>query len=365
MPRTSVKKKSSTKKRAVARSAKQGKPLKAPESDKPLYIGIDLGTARSVVVASNGQRHWIESYVGYPKDFVARKLLGEGPLFGYEALENRLSLDLSRPLAQGVVHSSTARDEQSVQALIQFLIDLVEPRKGEVLQIAIGVPAAALRSNKLAIREAVAARADKLMVVSEPFAVAYGLGALNNALIIDIGAGTIDFCLMHGTVPTEDDQRSLTTAGDAIDHQLLALLEEKYPKTSFSLEQIREFKEQHGFVRNDGRSVIVEAPVNGRMTAHDITQELMRACRSILPGIIETAADLIARSDPDFQDQVRSNIILAGGGSLIDGIDEAVADGLSEYGPVAVSCVEDPLFCGADGALQLAREMPEEYWQAF
>ena len=32
-------------------------------------VGIDLGTSRSAIVASNGQRAWVESYVGWPKDF--------------------------------------------------------------------------------------------------------------------------------------------------------------------------------------------------------------------------------------------------------------------------------------------------------
>jgi hypothetical protein len=31
---------------------------------------------------------------------------------------------------------------------------------------------------------------------------------------IDIGAGTTDFCVMKGRYPTDDDQRSLTIAGD-------------------------------------------------------------------------------------------------------------------------------------------------------
>jgi len=50
------------------------------------------------------------------------------------------------------------------------------------------------------------------MVVSEPFAVAYGMNLLNNALVIDIGAGTTDFCIMHGTIPSEEDQKTILTA---------------------------------------------------------------------------------------------------------------------------------------------------------
>jgi hypothetical protein len=67
-----------------------------------LYMGIDLGTSRTSVSASNGQRVTIPSYVGYPKDVVSRKLLKRDVLFGDEAIKHRLSLNLYRPLAHGV-----------------------------------------------------------------------------------------------------------------------------------------------------------------------------------------------------------------------------------------------------------------------
>ena len=73
------------------------------KKDNMIHIGIDLGTSRSVVCASNGNRKWVESYVGWPKDFVAKKMLGKSVLFGSEALEHRLALNLSRPLQNGVL----------------------------------------------------------------------------------------------------------------------------------------------------------------------------------------------------------------------------------------------------------------------
>ena len=46
-----------------------------------LYIGMDLGTSRTAISASNGVRESIFSVVGYPKDHVARKLLNKEALF--------------------------------------------------------------------------------------------------------------------------------------------------------------------------------------------------------------------------------------------------------------------------------------------
>src|SRR5262245_58610264 len=68
-----------------------------------LYIGMDLGTSRTSVSASNGVRETVYSYVGYPKDVVSRKLLQKDVLFGKEALQHRKSVNLYKPLEKGVL----------------------------------------------------------------------------------------------------------------------------------------------------------------------------------------------------------------------------------------------------------------------
>jgi len=331
------------------------------KKDKMLYVGIDLGTSRSVVSASNGNRKWVESYVGWPKDFVAKKMLGKRVLFGSEAQEHRLALNLSRPLQNGVIKEGTERDDAAVHELIGHLIELAGVGPDDEVCVAVGVPAEALKVNKIAIRNAVSDHARKMMVVSEPFSVAYGLGALDNAMIIDIGAGTVDFCIMHGTVPTEDDQRSLLVAGDYVDEQLLKLLTEKHPEADFSLNTVRKFKEKHGFVGEPKRRVKVAAPVDGKFTEFDITEEMRKACESPMPAIVETVIDLIAGFDPEFQESVRNNIIVAGGGSQLSGLDNFLGEATKQFESCSFTCISDPLYAGADGALELATDMPEEF----
>ena len=338
-------------------------PPKKKKNNNILHIGIDLGTSRSAVVASNGKRAREQSYVGWPKDFVAKKMLGKSILFGEEALENRLSVHLARPLENGVIRDGTIRDEEAVRELVHHLIEFADPGSAQEIYAAVGVPAEALRVNKEAIRDAVKEYADCLMVVSEPFAVAYGVGVLNNALFIDIGAGTVDFCILHGTMPGEDDQRTLTTGGDFIDQQLLGRLREKYPDASFSETMVRGFKEDYGFVGQSRKRVKVKVPINGVTTPIDITREMQYVCEGIVPAIAETAIDLISVYEPDFQDTVKDNVYLAGGGSQIAGLDEALREALKEYGDFNITVVDDPLFAGAEGALALAMDMPEEYWE--
>ena len=332
-------------------------------ADEKLLVGIDLGTSRSAISADNGKKKWVESYVGWPRDFIARKVVGEPILFGEEAVKHRLSLDMYRPLKNGVIKEGTARDEEAVEELIHHLITLVQSSKNDTkIRAVVGVPAESFKVNKVALKKAVAEFAESLFVVSEPFAVAYGVGALDNAMVIDIGAGTVDFCIMHGTVPVEEDQRTVLTAGDYIDQQLFTFLKERYPEADFNLNMIRRFKEAHSFVGKADKDVEVEIPVEGKSTVHDITEEMKRACESILPAMVESTLELIAKFDPEYQDAIRENIILAGGGSQIHGLAEYLEKAIGEYGPTKVQVVEDPLYGGADGALELAKEMPDEYW---
>ena len=89
---------------------------------------------------------------------------------------------------------------------------------------------------------------------------------------------------------------------------------------------------------------------------------MKRSCESILPAIVESTLELIAKFDPEYQDVIRKNVILAGGGSQIDGLAEYLEKVLSEYGEAKVLVVDDALFSGSDGAHALAQDMPEDYW---
>src|SRR5919198_261159 len=203
-----------------------------------LHVGIDLGTSHSAISASNGARHVVESYVGWPVDVVARKVLKRSVLIGREALDNRTMLDLRRPLERGLIKEGSEKDAAAVHELLRHLLMLagVKPNDPERPQVraVVGVPAEALRVNKQHLRQAMKGIADSLMIVSEPFAVAYGLDALLHTLIIDIGAGTTDFCVMNGRYPTEDEQRTLTHAGDWVDDQLATYVRGQQPEAQFS-----------------------------------------------------------------------------------------------------------------------------------
>jgi rod shape-determining protein MreB and related proteins len=337
------------------------------ETDETLCVGIDLGTSRSSISASNGERHVIDSYVGWPLDMVARKLIQKPFLVGREALDSRSMLDLRRPMERGLIKDGSKKDEEAVQEILQHLITQTGlKQKNETrskVRAVVGVPAEAFRNSKLRLRSAMEGVADSVMLVSEPFAVAYGLEALLHALIIDIGAGTADFCVMQGRYPTEEDQRTLPNAGDSIDEQLLKLVREHHPEAQTSIHMIREWKEKWSFVGEAKQPVLVSVPVKGRATELDITAEMRGACESILAPVCETMLDLLTRVEPEYQSKVRNNVILAGGTSLIVGLSQAIETALAELGGGNATVVKDPVFAGSDGGLAIARDASSSDWE--
>jgi rod shape-determining protein MreB len=329
-----------------------------------LNVGIDLGTSRSAISSSNGDQFVVDSFVGWPADMVARKVLRKDMLIGRDAVDNRTMLDLHRPLEHGLLKEASAKDVEAAQELLRQLLSLVSAKNGgsQPVHAVVGVPAAAMRTNKQHLRNALKGVVDSLMIVSEPFAVAYGLDALLHTMVIDIGAGTTDFCLMQGRYPTDDDQRSLTVAGDSIDTQLQKLVAARYPTASFTIFMVREWKELHSFVGEPTAPVFVTVPVNGVPTRIEITGEMRAACESIVAPIVETMLDLLPRVEPEFQERVRQRVILAGGGALIRNLGPTLEKALERVGGGKVQVMESPAFIGSDGGLAIAKDAQDADW---
>ncbi|MCA8956429.1 MAG: rod shape-determining protein [Planctomycetes bacterium] len=339
----------------------------AKDNDKDhgvLYIGMDLGTSRTAISASNGVRECMFSLVGYPKDHVARKLLGKDVLIGKEAAEKRLSLQFYRPLEKGVLKQDDQKSLKAAADLIRAAIAAARSRKDELIYCVIGAPAQASIRSKEAIIEAARESVDSVMLCSEPFAVAYGLDMLEDALVIDIGAGTADLCRMHGTMPEDADQITIDIAGDAIDEELARLIRESCPGASFSTQMVKDIKERYSFLGDPPERVMVDLPVDGKPTSFDITDSVKAACGIIVPPLIAGLKQLIASFDPEFQHKLRQRVLLAGGGSMIRGLESAIERAMArDMGGGKVIKIEEPIYGGSNGALKIAHDMPKEFWE--
>ena len=93
-----------------------------------LYVGIDLGTYQSTIASSAGSMETIETVVGRPKDPIARNMLKRDVLFGNEALQNKMSCNLYRPMAAGVAQDDEA-NLAAAKAFVTHLIESVGPEE--------------------------------------------------------------------------------------------------------------------------------------------------------------------------------------------------------------------------------------------
>ena len=332
-------------------------------AEEVLYIGIDLGTFRSVMVSSDGHEEEELTVIGTPKDQIAKNFLKRDVLFGEDALKNRLALNLFRPLELGVI-KDTPEDRQFISNFINHLISLSDPEDYDRVIAVIGAPAEASHVDKTAIFDAASGTVNAAMIISEPFAVAYALDMIEHTLVIDIGAGTADLCRVYGTIPGPGDQMHTGHAGDFVDAQLIKEIQRKYNGAQITKDMARRWKEQYSFtsaaVPDD--PVVVDFSIEGKAMSLDITDCMQKACESIVDPIVENAKILIAGSNPEYHDQFRRNMILAGGGSGIKGLGALIERRLSDMGDVTVHVVDDPVRLGAMGGLRLAMEVPEDMW---
>ncbi|HLY10021.1 MAG TPA: rod shape-determining protein, partial [Planctomycetota bacterium] len=325
--------------------------------------------------ATNGTREIVQSIVGWPKDPVARKMLGKDIVFGDDVIRHRLALETVRPFEKGALkyignveagiqEGKLARYKEAAKELVRHVIQTCRPPRGTLVYGVIGSPARASILNKQALMDACKGTFEAVMIVSEPFAVAYGMNVLEDALVVDIGAGTTDLCRMHGAIPTEEDQITTSKAGDHIDEEAAARIRRKHPGAQFSINMVRDAKERFSFVNDVNDKAIVTWPdAHGKPTAFDITAELKDACKTIVPEIVEGLHQLVSSFDAEFQRRMLQNVVLAGGGSQLRGLDRLIEEDLQKYGGGRVTKVHEPDFAGANGALKLATDMPEDYWK--
>ena len=328
-----------------------------------LYIGIDLGTYQSTVMSSEGVQTTIETVVGRPKDPVARNFLGRDVVFGAEAIKHRLACNLFRPLEHGVAQD----DEDNLSAAKAFVTHLIENCDPEEFDEVLGVicsPSHISFTDKTNLVSILRGLVNGIMVVSEPFAVAFGLDQIAGSIVVDIGAGTTDIARIYGPFPTDDDQLTIEEAGDWLDHRLMELIQKKYAGAQLTQSMVRRWKEEGSHVGDSGNEFMVDLSVEGKKQHVDIGDLIRIACNDLVPHLVEGLKKIVAGADPEYQSALRNNIILAGGGSLIENLADRVALQLADIGDVTVWCAEDPVVRVADGALKLASAMPDEMYTA-
>ena len=326
-----------------------------------LYVGIDLGTFQSTIASSAGAMHSIETVVGRPKDPVARNFLKRDVLFGADALKNKLACNLYRPMAAGVTQDDEA-NLAAAKAFVSHLIETVDPEEFDEVFGVICSPSHVSFTDKSNLVATLRGQVNAIMVVTEPFATAFAIDEIGGSIVVDVGAGTTDIARIHGTFPSDEDQVTIQEAGDWLDLELMNLIAKKFKGAQITKDMVRQWKEESSYVGGDVRTVEVSLSVDGKSQNVDIGDLIQEACDLLVPKVANAIKRIVAEADPEYQPVLRNNIILSGGGSLIEGLADRVAREISDIGDVNVWCVENPLEKVAEGALMLAGQMPDDMY---
>ena len=261
-----------------------------------LYVGIDLGTYQSTIASSAGNMHTIETVVGRPKDPVARNFLGRDVLFGEDALKNKLACNLYRPMAAGVTQDDEA-NLAAAKAFVSHLLETVDPEEYDEVLGVICSPSHVSFTDKSNLVATLRGQVNAIMVVTEPFATAYGIDEIAGSIVVDIGAGTTDIARVYGTFPTDEDQVTITEAGDWLDMELMGLIRKKYTGAQVTKDMVRKWKEASSYVGGDVREVTVDLSVEGKRQVVDIGDLIQEACDLIMPKIGNAIKRIVAGAD--------------------------------------------------------------------
>lgn len=312
-------------------------------------MGIDLGTANSLVhVRGKGIILREPSVVAIQKDTdtvlavgeEAKRMIGRTP-------GNIIAI---RPIKDGVI-----ADFDITQTMLRHFIKkalrnktfLVRPR------VVVSVPSGVTAVEERAVREAaIHAGAKEAYLIEEPMAAAIGadlpVHEPTGNMIVDIGGGTTEVAVISlgGIV----NSRSIRIAGDEMDEAIVAHIKRTY-NLMIGERTAEEIKIKIGSAMWDGdlatyevrgRDLVTGLPKTIEVTA----EEIQKALSEPVISIIDAIKVCLERTPPELAaDIMDRGIMMAGGGSLLKGLDGLVA---RETG-MPVHVAEEPLSAVALG----------------
>lgn len=311
-------------------------------------VGIDLGTA-NVLVYIKGKGVVLEepSVVAINKDTdeivavgeEARQMLGRTP-------SNIIAV---RPLRDGVI-SNYDVTERMLKYFIRRACGNGAFFKPKIM---VCVPSGVTEVEKRAVKEAAMQAGGKsVFLMEEPVAAAIGAGLditrPNGVMVIDIGGGTTDVAVIAlGGIVTSN---SVKVAGDKFDESIVKYMRKEH-KLYIGERTAEEIKmtigtayprEQVAVQECRGRDLVTGLPKSIEITS----KQMMEALEEPLQIICETVHGVLERTPPELAADIsNSSIILTGGGALLHGIDQRIADRVG----ISVLIAEDPKSCVAIG----------------
>ena len=297
--------------------------------NEPSVVAIEMSDTGNKIVRAVGQ--------------AAKEMLGRTPA----------NISAIRPMKEGVIADFAVTEE-----MLKFFIAKAHNRRWGVRpRIVISVPSGITEVERRAVVEsAVSAGARDVNLIEEPIAAAVGaqmpITEPSGNMVVDIGGGTTEVAVISlmGIVCSI----SARVAGDKMDEAIINYVKKKHNLLigETTAEQIKmtignaKAVDEEKSMQIRGRDLIRGIPMTITITsteAHDALKETTRA-------IVEAVRDTLEKTPPELASDISERgIVMTGGGSMLKGLDQLLAD---ETGlPVFVA--EEPLNCVVMGAGKL------------
>lgn len=311
-------------------------------------IGIDLGTA-NVLIYIKGQGIVLNEPSVVAIDSDTKKALAVGTEAREMLGRTPGKVKAIKPMKDGVI-----ADFETTEVMLNYFIKKVNGKSFfQRPRILICCPSNITQVEKNAIKEAAERTgARRVFLEEEPKVAAIGAGMdiskPSGNMVIDIGGGTTDIAILSlgGIV----ESASIRVAGNAFDNDIIKYIKDKY-KLLVGERTAEEIKINIGTVfpgsRNEkmevrGRDLVTGLPHTITLTSEEVEEGL----RESVYTIIHAAKGILEQTPPELSaDIIDKGIVLTGGGSLVDGFNQILAQELK----VPVFTAESPLTCVAEG----------------
>tara|TARA_Y100000748_G_scaffold198498_1_gene166368 strand:- start:240 stop:1265 length:1026 start_codon:yes stop_codon:yes gene_type:complete len=309
-------------------------------------IAIDLGTANTLI--------WLKGkgVVINEPSIVARTIHDDNIVaVGDEAkaMLGRTHRDLEtiRPLQDGVI-----ADFKMTDGMLQGFINKINFSRMARPRMVICVPSGVTEVERRAVKDSgERANAREVYLIEEPVAAAIGIGLdisqpIGN-IIVDIGGGTTEIAVisLNGVVTKE----TIRIAGDEMDESILQWFRNEH-KLEIGLGMSESIKKSVGSAMQmktktisvRGRDLVSGIPKTIEVSSDEIRQAL----KDPVNAIVEAVKRCLEQTPPELAaDILERGIIVAGGGSLLKGIDQIIRERTN----VPVNVAEDPLLSVVKG----------------
>jgi rod shape-determining protein MreB len=311
-------------------------------------MAVDLGTANTLVyvrgrgiVLSEPSVVAIDTRSGevHAVGVEAKRMLGRTPG----------SIQAIRPLKDGVI-----ADFDVTEQMLRHFIQKVHQHRFAHPRVVVCVPSGVTGVERRAVEEAtLSAGARQAYLIEEPMAAAIGAGLPiaepAGNMIVDIGGGTSEVAVISlgGIVVSQ----SLRVGGDEMDDAIINHVKKEY-KLLIGQQTAEEIKLEIGSahpLREEiqaevrGRDLLTGLPKTVILSSDEVRHALDEPVGQIIDAIKQTLDKTPPELAADIMDR---GLMLAGGGSLLGGLDERLRQ--ETHMPVHVA--ESPLTCVAVGS---------------